>query len=153
MRYAVYKALDKKNSLFGIRGSYQRYALYGLGAAIFVGLLVGTMINSLIGTILAIALGAGVYAGVLAVQSKYSEKERTKWFCSKKLPGYVIVPPKRLSRYVKFRITERYEVRGKDGSVPSEGVDLDGILEKMKEMKEGKDGTSVISLEKGDDAV
>ena len=136
MRYAVYKSLDKKNSLFGIRGSYQKYALYGLGVSIFIGLIVGTSINSMIGTILAILLGAATYAGVLAVQSKYSEKERTKWFCSKKLPGYILMQPKRLSRYVKFRISERYEVRGKSKGSSSDGIYLDEILERMEREKE-----------------
>lgn len=135
MRYAVYKSLDKKNSLFGIIGSYQKYALYGLGASVFVGLLVGTSVNSLLGTVLGIVLAVVTYAAVLAVQSRYSEKERTKWFCSKKLPGYVLIAPRRLSRYVKFRISERYEVRRKDGSAPSDGVSLDGILEKMEEAR------------------
>lgn len=136
MRYAIYKSLDKKNSLFGIRGSYQKYALYGLGVSILIGLLVGTSVNSMIGTILAILLGAATYAGVLAVQSKYSEKERTKWFCSKKLPGYILMQPKRLSRYVRFRISERYEIRGKGKDPASEGVYLDEILERMEKKKE-----------------
>ncbi len=133
MRYAVYKSLDKKNSLFGIRGSYQKYALYGLGVSIFAGLLVGTSINTLLGTVLAIVLGVATYAGVLAVQSRYSEKERTKWFCSKRLPGYVVVPPKRLSGYVKFRISERHEIRKKDAAELSGGISLDSILAKMEE--------------------
>lgn len=133
MRYAVYKSLDKKNSLFGIRGSYQKYALYGLGASVFIGLLVGTSVNTLLGTVLAIVLGVATYAGVLAVQARYSEKERTKWFCSKKLPGYVTVQPKKLSRYVRFRISERYEIRGKGDAGAPEGISLDGILAKMEE--------------------
>lgn len=134
MRYAVYKALDKKNSLFGIRGSYQKYALYGLGVAVFVGLFVGTTFNSLVGTVLAIVLGAGVYAGVLAIQAKYSEKERTKWFCSKKLPGYILVPPKRLRKYVRLRISERNEKRGETMD-PEEGIDLKRILSIMEDEK------------------
>jgi len=132
MQYAIYKSLDKKNSLFGIRGSYQKYALYGLGVSIFVGLLVGTSVNSLIGTILAILLGVATYAGVLAVQSRYSEKERTKWFCSKKLPGYIFVPPRRFSKYIKYYITERYEVRGQENTKIG-SVNFDEVLKKLNE--------------------
>lgn len=143
MRYAVYKSLDKKNSLFGIRGSYQKYALYGIGISVLAGLIVGTSVNSMLGTILAIVLGAATYAGVLAVQSRYSEKERTKWFCSKKLPGYVLMQPKRLSRYVKFRISERYEVRGKGKGSSSDGVYLDEILERMESEKDRLSGQDI----------
>jgi len=149
MRYAVYKSLDKKNSLFGIRGSYQKYALYGIGASVFIGLLIGTSVNSLLGTVLAILLGVATYAGVLAIQSRFSEKERTKWFCSKKLPGYVFVPPKRFSKYVKFKISERYEVRKKEDS-PSEGINLDAIMEEIEKMKAEQKGNKIQLTEKED---
>jgi hypothetical protein len=132
MQYGVYKSLDKKNSLFGIRGSYQKYTLYGLGVSVMTGLIVGTSVNSLLGTILAIILGVATYAGVLAVQAKYSEKERTKWFCSKKLPGYIFVPPKRFSKYVRYYITERYEVRGR-AETRIGSVNLDDVLRKLDE--------------------
>ena len=133
MRYAVYKALDKKNSLFGIRGSYQKYAMYGLGASVFAGLAVGTTVNSLLGTILGIILAAGTYVGVLAVQSRYSEKERTKWFCAQKLPGYVLVPPKRLSKYVRYYISERSETRRRSQKAQAGSIDLESVLKMMDE--------------------
>lgn len=132
MRYSVYKSLDKKNSLFGIIGSYQKYALYGLGASVFVGLLIGTSVNSLLGTIMGLILGIATYAGTLAVQSRFSEKERTKWFCSKRLPGYILVPPKRMRKFVRLRISERNERRSEINDSES-GIDLKRLLSIMEE--------------------
>lgn len=132
MRYSVYKSLDKKNSLFGIIGSYQKYALYGLGASVFVGLLIGTSINSLLGTIMGLILGIATYAGTLAIQSRFSEKERTKWFCSKRLPGYILVPPKRMRKFVRLRISERNERRSEISDSES-GIDLKRLLSIMEE--------------------
>lgn len=107
MRYAVYKSLDKTNSLFGIKGTYQRYAIYGLGASVVLGFVIGSTINSLIGTILGIA-GVGVtYAVVLSIQSKFSERERTRWFCSRRLPDYITVPPRRLRRFCQIKAKEQ----------------------------------------------
>lgn len=107
MRYAVYKSLDKTNSLFGIKGTYQKYAIYGLAGSVLVGLIVGSTINSLIGTILGIALVGVTYAVILSVQSKFSERERVRYFCSKRLPDYITVPPRRMRRLCQIRTKEK----------------------------------------------
>lgn len=107
MRYKVYKSLDKPSSLFGLRGSYLRYAIIGIVVAAMVCFIVAGVTNGLVGILLFIVLVAVVYFLVLRIQSKFSERERTKWFCAHELPDYIIVPPKRLSNYVTARFSER----------------------------------------------
>ena len=103
MLYKVYRSLDKTNSLFGIKGTYQRYAIFGIAGGVILALVVGSMTNGLFGTLTAIGVGAGVYVAILSIQSKFSERERTKWFCSHKLPDCIYVPPRPLRRYCRIR--------------------------------------------------
>lgn len=107
MLYKVYKSLDKTNSLFGIKGSYQRYALFGVAGGVILGLVVGMAAGGLLGTLTAIGAGVGVYVAILSIQSKFSERERTKWFCSHKLPDCITVPPRPLRRYCKIRSSSK----------------------------------------------
>ena len=107
MRYTVYKSLDKPSSLFGLRGSYLRYAIIGIVIAAMVAFIIGSATNGLVGMLLFIILVAVVYFLVLRIQARFSERERTKWFCAHVLPDYIIVPPKRLSSYVTARFSER----------------------------------------------
>ena len=107
MLYKVYRSLDKTNSLFGIKGSYQKYALIGIVAAILLGFVLGMMTNGLIGTLVALGGGAAVYVAILSVQSRFSERERTKWFCSHRLPDCITVPPRPLRRYLRFRSVKK----------------------------------------------
>lgn len=106
MRYTVYKSLDKPSSLFGLKGSYFFYAAGGAVAGAMLALIVGAITNGLIGMLLFIALLAVDYAVIMGIQTKYSERERTKWFCSHKLPDFISVPPKRLSSHMKVNFRE-----------------------------------------------
>ena len=99
MRYVVWKSLDKPSSLFGIKGSYVYLALAAIGVDVGVSVLVGMLTNSLVGTIVFIVLGAAVYFGTLAIQSSFSERERTKWFCAHRLPDFIDVSPRPMREY------------------------------------------------------
>ncbi len=103
MRYGVYKALDRTNSLFGIKGTYQKYAIGGALASALAGVVVGSLVNGLVGMVVGVALLAGMYFALLSIQSRFSERERTRWFCSHRLPDYVVVPPVPLRRYCRIR--------------------------------------------------
>ena len=103
MEYRVYKSLDKTNSLFGIKGSYQGYAIGGIVVAALLGVVVGVVTNGLVGTIAALAAIVAMYAAILSIQSRFSERERTRWFCSHRLPDYIVVPPRPIRKYCRFR--------------------------------------------------
>lgn len=105
MIYDVYKSLDKASSLFGLKGSYIQYAALAVGACAVVGFLVAQVLNGLIGVLVFIALAAVSYFTVLGIQAKYSERERTKWFCSHRLPNFIVVPPKRMYKMVKLHFS------------------------------------------------
>lgn len=107
MQYRVYKSLDKTNSLFGIKGSYQKYAIAGIPVGGLVGVLVGSFLGSLVGTIVALAVIVGVYVAILSIQSRFSERERVRWFCSHRLPDYIVVPPHILRKYCSFIVKEK----------------------------------------------
>lgn len=100
MKTKIYKALDKPSSLFGLKGSYIRFAIIGLVAALILGLLVGRALNGLLGVGVFAGAAMGVYLGVLMFQSKYPERERKRWMCSKKIPDFVSVPPKSFRSYL-----------------------------------------------------
>ena len=106
MKYTVYKSLDKPSSLFGLKGSYFMYALAGAGAGAVIAVLFGALTNGLLGMLLFIGLLAADYAIVMGIQTKYSERERTKWFCSHKLPDFICLPPKRISYHMKANFRE-----------------------------------------------
>lgn len=107
MQYGVYKALDRTNSLFGIKGSYQRYAIAGLLVCVVLGLVAGSLTNGVIGMIVAVGGIAGMYFALLSIQSRFSERERVRWFCSHRLPAYIVVPPRLLRRYCRVRAARR----------------------------------------------
>lgn len=106
MRYTVYKSLDKPSSLFGLKGSYFFYAAGGALVGAVLALTIGAITNGLIGMLLFIVLLVIDYAVIMGIQTKYSERERTKWFCSHKLPSFITVPPRRLSSHMKVNFKE-----------------------------------------------
>ena len=102
MIYDVYKSLDKVSSLFGLKGSYIQYAAFAVGGCAIVGFLVAQALNGLVGVLVFIGAAAVSYFTILGIQAKYSERERTKWFCSHRLPNFIVVPPVRMRRFVKL---------------------------------------------------
>ncbi len=104
MYYKVFKALDKPSSLFGLRGSYLYFCVGGIFVAAVVALIIASAGIKIFAWIIFFVLAAAAYFVTLQVQAKLSEKERTKWFCSHRLPSCVRIPPRRLSSYatVKF---------------------------------------------------
>lgn len=117
MIYDTYNSLDKVSSLFGIKGSYIQYAAIAVGASAAVGFLVAQVTNGLIGVLVFIALAAVSYFTVLGIQAKFSERERTKWFCSHRLPNFIVVPPKRFRKYVKLHFGIKGDPKMKMGKV------------------------------------
>ena len=107
MYYKVFKALDKPSSLFGLRGSYLYYCVGGIVVAAVVALIIASLGVKVISWLIFFVLAAGAYFLTLQLQAKYSEKERTKWFCSHKLPSCVRVAPRRLSSYVAVKFTNK----------------------------------------------
>ena len=93
MYHTVYKSLDKSNSLFGLKGSYQLYALVGVLCGILISAILSAVIGGLFATLLAVGLGALAYFLVLRLQARFSERERTRWLCSHKLPDAIVVRP------------------------------------------------------------
>lgn len=94
MIYPVFKSLDNPSSFVGLKGSYIRYAATGIGVALFIAFVIGGATNGLIGVIVFVALGALDYMGVMAFQAKFSERERQKWFSSRKLPDVLNIEPR-----------------------------------------------------------
>lgn len=107
MKYIVYKSLDKSSSLLGLKGSYLYYTIGGLVVAAMIGVIVSRPTNGLVGMIVFIVLMVLVYLAVLRIQAKFSERERTKWFCSHRLPSFIFLPPKRMSSYAIARFSEK----------------------------------------------
>lgn len=107
MRYVVFKSLDKSSSLFGIQGSYLYWALAALGVDLALSFIAGSLTNSFVGFVMFVALGAVVYFATLMVQTKLSERERTKWLCSHRLPDFVHVPPRMMRGYNTVEFSDR----------------------------------------------
>lgn len=107
MKYIVYKSLDKPSSLFGIKGSYLYYTIGGLAVDAVVAFVLGQVTNGLVGMIVFIVLMVVTYVAVLRIQSRFSERERTRWFCSHRLPQYIHVPPVRMSSYARATFRDR----------------------------------------------
>lgn len=99
MRYVVFKSLDKSSSLFGIQGSYLYWVLAALGVDLAISFVIGSLTNSFVGFILFVGLGAVIYFATLMVQTKLSERERTKWLCSHRLPDFIHVQPRMMRNY------------------------------------------------------
>lgn len=104
MRRPVYKALDKPNSLFGLKGIYIRYAAVGAVVSVFVGIIIGRMTVELFGMFAFMAALAVVYISILAFQAKFPEREKDRLLCSLEMPSFITVPPKRLSKYINITI-------------------------------------------------
>jgi len=113
MFYQVFKSLDNPSSMFGLKGSYLRYTAAGLGIAMMIALIVGSITNGLIGIISFVALGAIVYMGVMAFQAKFTERERKKWFASRKLPDVVSFQPKAFSKLAASRLERAKKMKQK----------------------------------------
>ena len=107
MQFPIYKSLDKPSSLFGLKGSYLTICIAGLGIGAIPSVLVGTMTNGFFGFVLFIGLAAVAYFATLRFQSKFSERERTKWLACRGLPNYIKVPPRRLSKYAKIEFKKK----------------------------------------------
>jgi len=107
MYYKVFKALDKPSSLFGLRGSYLYYCVGGIVVAAVVALVIASLGIKIVSWLIFFALSAGAYFLTLQLQAKYSEKERTKWFCSHRLPSCIRVAPRRMSTYVTVKFVEK----------------------------------------------
>lgn len=99
MRYVVFKSLDKSSSLFGIQGSYLYWVLAALGVDLAISFVIGSLTNSFVGFVLFVGLGAVIYFATLMVQTKLSERERTKWLCSHRLPDFIHVQPRMMRNY------------------------------------------------------
>lgn len=93
MLYPVFKSLDNPSSMFGLKGSYVRYAAVGAGIALALALVIGSATNGLVGIIAFVAIVMLVYMGVMAFQARYTERERKKWFASRKLPDVLVFEP------------------------------------------------------------
>lgn len=107
MRYQVYKSLDKPSSMLGIKGSYITFFLVGVVVAAFAGITVGSAVNSMLGFLLFALIGVLAYAGTLAFQGKFSEKERYKWFNSRRQPDYIHIQPRPFSSYIENKKNKR----------------------------------------------
>ena len=105
MEYTIYKALDNPPSFVGLKGSYIRFAGFGMVGAGFIGLAIGGATNGLVGVLSFAALAAGVYLGVMAFQARFSERERKKWVSSRKIKNVVLVPPSPISRMAARRLS------------------------------------------------
>lgn len=93
MEIRIYKSLDNPPSMLGLKGSYLRFAAIGLAIALVIGMLVGSVTNGLIGILVFVALTAAAYIGVMAFQARFTERERKKWFSSRKIPDLIHVKP------------------------------------------------------------
>ena len=100
--HTVYKALDRPSSLFGLKGSYVRYAGFGIAGGVMVGIIIGMFAPGLVATIVALVLAAASYFVVLRIQDKFSERERVKYLCSRRLPRYIRVPAVPFRRLLLF---------------------------------------------------
>lgn len=109
MQYTIFKSLDNPSSMVGLKGSYLKFALMGIGIALLIAGVVGSLTNGLIGIIVFIAIGAAVYLGVMAFQAKFSERERGKWFSSRKTPDVIHFAPLRFPEYASKYINESKE--------------------------------------------
>lgn len=107
MYYKVFKALDKPSSLFGLRGSYLYYCIGGIVLAAIVALLIASAGIKILSWLIFFVLAAVAYFVTLQIQAKLSEKERTKWFCSHRLPTCVRIPPRRLSSYIAVKFVHK----------------------------------------------
>lgn len=93
MEFRIYKSLDNPPSMLGLKGSYLRFAAMGLGVALIVGFVIGSATNGLVGILAFVAFTAITYMGVMAFQAKFSERERKKWFSSRKIPELIHLKP------------------------------------------------------------
>lgn len=111
MKRRVYKSLDKSSSLFGLQGSYLRWAIIGIIAVGVLCFILSRFIQSVIALILFIALAAGVYIGIIGFQARFSERERDKWLSSKGLPDIITMEPVRFEQMTKGELV--YKEKGK----------------------------------------
>ncbi len=104
MRYRIYKALDNPPSFVGLKGSYIKFGYAGIGIALVVGLLVGSATNGLIGVIVFAVMVAAAYLGIMAMQARFTERERMKWLSSKKLMDVIVFTPEPFSNMARQRL-------------------------------------------------
>lgn len=107
MHFQVYKSLDKPSSLFGLKGSYLTICIAGVGIGVVPAGIVGSLTNGFFGFIIFIGFAAAAYFATLRFQSKFSERERTKWLACRNLPDYIKVPPRKLSSYANIEFKQK----------------------------------------------
>lgn len=105
MKRKIYKSLDKPSSLFGIKGSYITWVLFGAMGAIIIGALIGSFTNSLVGFLFAIIIAVVVYLYVINFQSRFTERERNKWLSSRGLPDVIIMRATPIKNYFGHKLT------------------------------------------------
>ena len=95
MIHRVYKSLDSRASLFGIRGSNLMLVLAGSAVGAFLGLIIGAMTISIIGVAVIIISVVVSYLAVISFQSRYTEKERDKLLAKGSIPDVIVFQPMR----------------------------------------------------------
>lgn len=119
MRCTVYKSLDNPASMFGLRGSYQKFFWLGAGVAAVLALLLGAVLGKIVGMVLLVAGVLGVYAGVMSVQGRLSDREVKKKLASMNLPDALVFRPVSVRRMAESA-AKRSENKGADpDAVPS----------------------------------
>lgn len=116
MFYQVFKSLDNPSSFMGLKGSYLRYAAVGIAIALVISFAIGSVTNGLLGIIIFVALGALDYMGVMAFQARFSERERKKWFASRKLPDVLVLDPIQFRRLVEANLEKAKRIKQKNSS-------------------------------------
>lgn len=101
MKKKVYKALDRPSSLFGLKGTYIRFAIIGIVAALLLGALAGRLVNGLVGVVVFALAAMGAYLGVMMFQSRYPERDRKRRLCSGSIPDFISMKPMSFRQYLK----------------------------------------------------
>ena len=113
MQYPVFKSLDNPSSMLGLKGSYLKFAAIGVGVALIIGFGVGSATNGLIGIIVFIAVSAVAYFAVMAFQARFTERERKKWFSSRKLPDIITLEPRTFGQLAAGRLGIAKRIKAK----------------------------------------
>lgn len=100
MRVKIYKALDKPSSLFGLKGSYIRFAIIGIVAALALAMFIGRTVNGLVGVGIFGGATMMVYLVILRIQYKYPERDRKRLLSAGRIPNYVSIPPRSFRSYL-----------------------------------------------------
>ncbi len=113
MRCTVYKSLDNPASMFGLRGSYQKFFWLGAGAAAVLAILFGAVLGKIVGMVFLVAGVLGAYAAVMSVQGRLSDREVKKKLASMNLPDMLVFRPVSVRRMAESA-AKRAENKGAD---------------------------------------